>query len=111
MSGPDVALDAKGLTAYLAPIADEVKVDPEDASVVLGKSTVTLNEDVAGQELDMPAAIAAVQQAALARRRGCPLLFNFPSKKFQELCIGPHRSRPFTTGPTAPGNKRHEALV
>jgi vancomycin resistance protein YoaR len=60
------ALDDKTLQAYLAPIAEELKIDAEDAKVVLGKDKVTLKEDEAGQELDMPAALAAIRQASLA---------------------------------------------
>jgi len=62
----DVTLDDKALQAYLAPVAEKLKIEPEDAAVILGKDKVTLKEEEAGQELDMPAAIAAIRQASLA---------------------------------------------
>lgn len=65
-----VALDRAALETFLQLIADEVQVAPQDASVVIGKGTATLNEDVSGQALDIPAAVAAVEQAAAAPDAG-----------------------------------------
>jgi vancomycin resistance protein YoaR len=57
-------LDNNALAAYLQPIADAVHVEPTNANVVIGKGTVTLKEDKSGADLDAPAAIDAIQQAA-----------------------------------------------
>ncbi|HKP53849.1 MAG TPA: peptidoglycan binding domain-containing protein [Chloroflexia bacterium] len=62
----DVTLDEKALEAYLVPVAEKLRIEPEDAAVILGKDKVTLKEEEAGQELDVPAAIAAIRQASLA---------------------------------------------
>jgi vancomycin resistance protein YoaR len=68
--GPDGSwaahLDNEKLTGYLAPIAEDVKIEPTDAAIILGKDKVSLREETAGEELDVPAAVAAIQQAALA---------------------------------------------
>ena len=61
-----VALSKGALETFLQPIAAEVQVAPQDAFVVIGKGTATLNEDVSGQVLDIPAAVAALEQAAAA---------------------------------------------
>jgi vancomycin resistance protein YoaR len=58
------ALNAEALAAYLKPVADELHRAPVDANIAIGKGTVTLNEDEAGADLDVPAAAAAIQQAA-----------------------------------------------
>lgn len=60
------ALDKGAIANYLKPVSDKVRVDPEDAGVVIGKGTVTLNEDVSGEELDLPAAVSAIATAATA---------------------------------------------
>jgi vancomycin resistance protein YoaR len=58
------ALNGEALGAYIKPVADELHRAPVDANIVIGKGTVTLNEDEAGADLDVPAAVAAIQQAA-----------------------------------------------
>ena len=58
------ALDNNELAVYLQPIADALRVDPQDASLSIGDGTVAFDDDVAGKSLDVPAAIAAIQQAA-----------------------------------------------
>ena len=57
-------LNNNSLAAYLQPIADEVRVEPKDASVTVGKGTVTLDPEKAGSDLDAPAAIALIEKAA-----------------------------------------------
>lgn len=59
-----VKLQDQALNTYLQPVAEAVKVDPKDATVVVGKGTVTLKPDKSGSELDFPAAVAAIQKAA-----------------------------------------------
>lgn len=63
-NGQTISLDNNALAAYLQPIADKLRVDPQDATVVIGNGTVTLTPDKTGSSVDMPAAIAAIQQAA-----------------------------------------------
>ncbi|MBF6613971.1 MAG: peptidoglycan binding domain-containing protein [Chloroflexi bacterium] len=58
------ALDQDKLTAYLKPVADTLRVEPTDASVTIGKGDVTLQPDKSGSDLDMQAAVAAIQAAA-----------------------------------------------
>lgn len=60
----DVALDREALSIYLEPVAADVKVEPIDASVTVGKGTVKLGEDEAGADLDVPATVAAIEKAA-----------------------------------------------
>jgi vancomycin resistance protein YoaR len=62
----NAALDNNKLALFLQPISDKLRVDPQDAALVIGKGTVTLNEDSPGEMLDAPAAITAIQQAATA---------------------------------------------
>lgn len=62
--GWSASLDKTALASFLKPVADKVRIDPEDASVVIGKGTVNLNEDVSGKDLDMPAAVEALANAA-----------------------------------------------
>jgi len=59
-----VGLDNNALAEYLSPVADELRVEPKDAAVVIGKGTVTLKEDTDGAELQVPEAISLVQEAA-----------------------------------------------
>lgn len=59
-----VKLDRAALEQYLQPIAEELRVAPKDAQLVIGKGTAILNEDVSGQELDVSAAIVSLEQAA-----------------------------------------------
>ena len=61
-----VTLDDAGLTEYLLPVAEKLKVEPVDAGVEFGKNSVSLREEEAGQELDVPVAIAAIKGAALS---------------------------------------------
>ncbi|MDQ3931063.1 MAG: peptidoglycan binding domain-containing protein [Chloroflexota bacterium] len=61
-----VKLDRAALEAYLQPLAEELRVAPQDAQVTIGKGTATLTEDVSGQELDVAAAVSAIEQAAQA---------------------------------------------
>ncbi|MEO8289317.1 MAG: peptidoglycan binding domain-containing protein [Chloroflexota bacterium] len=61
------ALDNNSLAAYLQPLAQKVLVEPTDASVVIGKGTVTLNKDVSGQALEVTGAIAAIEKAAVGQ--------------------------------------------
>ena len=58
------ALDNNQLAAFLQPVGQKLLVEPQDATITIGKGTVTLTDDVPGQVLDAPAAIAAIQQAA-----------------------------------------------
>jgi vancomycin resistance protein YoaR len=58
------ALDNNRLAAFLQPVGQKLLVEPQDATITIGKGTVTLEDDVPGQVLDAPAAIAAIQQAA-----------------------------------------------
>jgi vancomycin resistance protein YoaR len=58
------ALNGEALGTYLKPVADDLHRDPVDANIVIGKGTVTLNEDEAGADLDVQASVAAIQQAA-----------------------------------------------
>jgi vancomycin resistance protein YoaR len=62
--GWSVTLDNNALAAYLQPVAQALRVEPNNADVVIGKGTVTLKPDEDGAELDVPAAIAAIRQAA-----------------------------------------------
>ena len=62
----DITLDDKAVEAYLAPVAEKLRIEPEDAAVVLGKDKVTLKQEEDGQELDVAAAIASIRQASLA---------------------------------------------
>ncbi|HST04595.1 MAG TPA: peptidoglycan binding domain-containing protein, partial [Chloroflexia bacterium] len=55
------ALSSDKLASYLAPIAQAVHADPEDASVSITSDGVVLQEEKAGAELDTQAAIAAIQ--------------------------------------------------
>jgi vancomycin resistance protein YoaR len=57
-------LSSDKLASYLAPIAQAVHADPEDASVSITSDGVVLQEEKAGAELDTQAATAAIQQAA-----------------------------------------------
>ena len=59
------SLNGEVLTAYLQPIAEELWVEPVNADVLVGRSTVTLREDESGAELDVPTAVAAIQEASL----------------------------------------------
>lgn len=61
--GFQVSLNGKKLAEYLQPVAEAVKLAPEDASVVVGKGTVTLKPDVPGAELDTAGAVSAIQKA------------------------------------------------
>ncbi|MDQ5822980.1 MAG: peptidoglycan binding domain-containing protein [Chloroflexota bacterium] len=61
-----VKLDRAAIKAYLRPLAEELRVAPQDAQVTIGKGAATLTEDVSGQELDIPSAVAAIEQAAQA---------------------------------------------
>ncbi|MEA2572744.1 MAG: hypothetical protein QOH93_42 [Chloroflexia bacterium] len=58
-----VKLDGAVLEKYLQPIAEELRVAPQDAQVSIGKGAATLTEDVSGQELDIAGAVAAIEQA------------------------------------------------
>ena len=58
------SLDNNTLAEYLAPIADDIRIEPQDATVVIGKGTVTLKEEKAGAELQVVDAIALIQSAA-----------------------------------------------
>jgi vancomycin resistance protein YoaR len=58
-----VTLNDGKLTARLQPVAEDVKVESVDAAVVIGKGKVTLQEDKAGRELDVPAAVGAIKAA------------------------------------------------
>jgi vancomycin resistance protein YoaR len=62
--GAQAALDNNELALYLQPIADALRIDPQDATLKVGDGTVTLSDDVPGQALDAAAAITAIQQAA-----------------------------------------------
>ncbi|HET9496434.1 MAG TPA: peptidoglycan binding domain-containing protein [Chloroflexia bacterium] len=63
---PVAALDGEQIAAFLGPIAEEVYVAPVDASVTVGRGEVTMGEEADGSELDVPAAVAAIQKAATA---------------------------------------------
>lgn len=52
------------IAEYLAPVAEALHAEPTDASISIGKSTVTLDEDTSGEDLDVEAAVIAIQQAA-----------------------------------------------
>ncbi len=58
-----VSLDNNTLAEYLAPLASELRIEPQDATVVIGKGTVTLKEDKAGAELQVAEAISLIQSA------------------------------------------------
>lgn len=58
------SLDSSALADFLKPVADKVRVEPTDATVVVGKGTVTLTPDKSGKALEVPAAVAAIEQAA-----------------------------------------------
>lgn len=61
-----VSLDRAALEKYLQPVAEELRVAPQDAQVTIGKAAATLSEDVSGRELDVAAAVVAVEKAAAA---------------------------------------------
>jgi vancomycin resistance protein YoaR len=63
-SSVQATLSQDGLTTYLAPVAEEVRVEPVDANVTVGRGVVNLTEEESGSELDVPAAVAAIEQAA-----------------------------------------------
>ncbi len=63
---PTVTFSNQKLASYLQPVAETVKVEPTDATVVIGKGTVTLQPDQAGTELDMPGTVAMVQKAVVS---------------------------------------------
>ncbi len=58
------ALAEDEIEGYLAPVAEALHTEPVDASISIGNSTVTLDEDQPGQDLDVKAAAAAIEQAA-----------------------------------------------
>jgi vancomycin resistance protein YoaR len=66
-AAPTAALDGAQIAAFLAPVADAVYVAPVDASVTVGKGEVSMGEEADGAELDVPAAVAAIQKAATAQ--------------------------------------------
>jgi len=61
-------LDAAGITTYLQSLAADVQLDPMDAKLTLPNyaTTANLTPDAAGQQLNIAASLAAVQQAAAA---------------------------------------------
>ncbi len=63
---PTVTFSNEKLASYLQPVAETIKVEPQDATVVIGKGTVTLQPDQAGTELDMPGTVAMVQKAVVS---------------------------------------------
>jgi vancomycin resistance protein YoaR len=75
----NAGLDNNALAEYLKPVADKLRVEPTDASVVVGKGTVTLKDDEDGAELDVPAAISMIQQTA-ARPSADERLVDLPIK-------------------------------
>jgi vancomycin resistance protein YoaR len=60
------ALDDAKLAEYLAPVAEDLRVDPVDAGIVFGKDKVSLREEESGQELDVPGAVAAAKAGSLS---------------------------------------------
>jgi vancomycin resistance protein YoaR len=60
----DAALADSDLSEYLQSVATDVRVEPRNAEVVIGKGTVTLNPDEYGSELDLPQAVSLIKQAA-----------------------------------------------
>lgn len=60
----DAALGDSMLAAYLGTIGSQVKVDPTNARVVIGKGTVELKPDEDGAALDVPQAVTMVKKAA-----------------------------------------------
>jgi vancomycin resistance protein YoaR len=62
----NVTLNDGKLSALLQPIAEDVKVEPRDAAVQIGKGKVTLQEHKDGRELDVPAAVTAAKAGFLA---------------------------------------------
>ena len=44
--------------------SDEIHVDPTDATVEIGKGTVTLRPDESGRDLNVGAAVSAIEKAA-----------------------------------------------
>ncbi|HEY0070032.1 MAG TPA: peptidoglycan binding domain-containing protein [Chloroflexia bacterium] len=65
-----VKLDRAAVEKYLQPVAEELRVAPQDAQLIIGKGTATLEEDSSGQELDMAAAVATIEKAATAQDAG-----------------------------------------
>jgi vancomycin resistance protein YoaR len=61
------ALAHDEIARYLAPLAEALHSEPVDATITIGKSTVTLEEDRSGQNLDVEAAVRAIQQAAASQ--------------------------------------------
>lgn len=65
-----VKLDRAAVERYLQPLSEELRVEPTNAQVVIGKGAATLKEDTSGRELDIAPAIAAIEQAAAANDPG-----------------------------------------
>ncbi|MGA7733356.1 MAG: peptidoglycan binding domain-containing protein [Chloroflexia bacterium] len=63
----EAALAHDEIARYLAPLAEALYAEPVDAAITIGKSTVTLDEDQPGQNLDVEAAASAIQQAAASQ--------------------------------------------
>lgn len=58
------SLDNNRLAAYLKTIADQIHIEPANATLAIGRGTVTLAKDKSGAELDAVAALAAIEEAA-----------------------------------------------
>ena len=55
------------IASYLAPVAEALHAEPVDAAINIGNSTVSLEEDQSGQELDTEAAVTSIRQAAASQ--------------------------------------------
>jgi vancomycin resistance protein YoaR len=55
------------IAAFLAPVSEALYSEPSDAAITIGSSSVTLEEDRSGQNLDIEAAVSTVKQAATAQ--------------------------------------------